>query len=371
MATPLRQLWPHEAADFTPWLADNIDLLGDALDMTFDVVETEAPVGGFSADLVAVNEAGETVLVENLLNPSDHRHLGQLITYAAGRGAAYAVLVAESFRDEHRSALGWLNDITRDGFGFFGVEVAAWRIADSPPAAQLRVVVEPDNWRRTVRAATDDGINATYARFWAGFLPRLHEAEPRWRGIKTPQSQSWMQFKSASPSVKYQPRFRRSRLVAQAYIDTTDDASTRELYDRLHKQRHDIEQAFGGELLWSRLDGHRASVIDALYPHDVNVEDRDTWPALWEWLVLTMGRLANAVNPYSTATEHLTQQRAPIRWLGGQQTPRCGVNPGSPNPGRFTAEVRLRDFVGFGAVVGVWGEMARGSRARNAALPAG
>lgn len=296
VATPLRQLWPHEAVDFTPWLADNIDLLGEALDMTFEEVDTEASVGGFSADLVAVNDQGETVIVENLLDGSDHRHLGQLITYAAGRGAAYAVLVAESFRDEHRSALGWLNDISRDGFGFFGVEVAAWRIADSPPAPQLSVVVEPDNWRRAVRAA-DTGRKAIYAQFWAGFLPRLHDAEPRWRGTRAPQRDNWMQFRSAAPAVKYIARVRPSTLTAQAYIDTGDDTTTSELYDRLHEQRHDIQAVFGGELLWNRLDGRRASVINTNYPDDVNVEDRDTWPALWEWLVPTMGRLANAIDP--------------------------------------------------------------------------
>ena len=297
VATPLCQLWPKEAIDFTPWLVDNIDLLGDALDMTFDdEPEPEVSVGGFRADLVAVNDQGETVIVENFLNPSDHRHLGQLITYAAGLGAAYAVLVAESFRDEHRSALGWLNDISRDGFGFFGVEVAAWRIADSPPAPQLNVVVEPDNWRRAVRAA-DTGRKAIYAQFWAGFLPRLHDVEPRWRGTKKPQRENWMQFKSAAPGVKYIARVRPSTLTAQVYIDTGDDTTTSELYGWLHKQRHEIEAAFAAELSWNRLDGKRASVINIDYPNDVNVEDRDTWLTLWEWLVATMGRLANAIDP--------------------------------------------------------------------------
>lgn len=296
VATPLRHLWPHEATDFTPWLADNIELLGDALGMALEVVKTEASVGSFSADMVAVNDQGETVLVENLLNPSDHRHLGQLITYAAGRGAAYAVLVAESFRDEHRSALGWLNDISRDGFGFFGVEVAAWRIADSPPAPQLRVVVEPDSWRRAGRAA-DNGIKATYFQFWDGFLPQLHDAEPRWRGTKTPQPCNWMQFKSAAPSVKYVVRVRPTRLTVQAYIDTGDVTTSSELYDWLHEQRPDIETAFGSELSWNRLDGKQASVINTDYPNDVNVEDRDTWPELWEWLVPTMSRLSNAIDP--------------------------------------------------------------------------
>lgn len=296
VAAPLRQLWPNEAIDFTPWLDENIDLLGDALNMALEEPKTEVAVGGFSADVVVMNELGETVIVENFLNPSDHRHLGQLITYAAGLGAAYAVLVAESFRDEHRSALRWLNDISRDGFGFFGVEVAAWRIADSPPAPQLNVVVEPDNWRRAVRAA-DSGRKATYAQFWAGFLPRLHDAEPRWRGTKTPQRENLMQFKSAAPGVKYIVRVRPSVLTAQAYIDTGDDTTTGELYGWLHEQRQDIEAAFGAELLWNRLDGKRASVINTDYPDDVNVEERDTWPTLWEWLVLTMGRLANAIDP--------------------------------------------------------------------------
>ena len=77
---PLREMWLHEAADFTPWLADNIDLLGEALDMVFEEVTTEAAVGGFSADVVAVNGDAETVLIENLLVSSDHGHVGQLIT---------------------------------------------------------------------------------------------------------------------------------------------------------------------------------------------------------------------------------------------------------------------------------------------------
>ena len=297
VATPLCQLWPKEATDFTPWLAANIDLLGEALDMTLDEEpETEASVGGFRADLVAVNDQGETVIIENFLKPADHGHLGQLITYAAGRGAAYAVLVAKSLRDEHRSALRWLNDISRDGFGFFGVEVAAWRIGDSPPAPQLNVVVEPDNWRRAVRAA-DSGLKATYREFWAGFLPRLHDVEPRWRGTKKPQRENWMQFRSAAPGVKYVVRFRPSVLTAQAYIDTGDDTTTSELYDWLHERRPDIEAAFGAELSWNRLAGRRASVINTDYPNDVNIEDGDTWPTLWEWLAATMGRLANAIDP--------------------------------------------------------------------------
>lgn len=298
---PLREMWPHEAADFTPWLADNIDLLGEALDMVFEEVTTEAAVGGFSADVVAVNGDAETVLIENLLAPSDHGHIGQLITYAAGLRADYAVLIAESIRDEHRTALGWLNDNARDdGTRFFGIEVAAWRIGDSVPAPQLRVAVEPDDWRRAVRATSDNtGRGAAYASFWTGLLPLLHEAEPRWRGTKTPRPEGMLSFKSAIPSVKYLPRFGRSGLNIQAYIDSGDTQSTSEIYDWLHDRRDDIEQAFGADLAWHpSTDNRRAAYIEAPGPHDAQVDDTDTWPELWAWITPTMARLADAIDPH-------------------------------------------------------------------------
>ena len=295
---PLREMWPHEAADFTPWLADNIDLLGEALKMSFEEVETEAAVGAFSADVVAETDRGEWVLIENLLAPSDHGHLGQLITYAAGIGADHAVLVAESLRDEHRTALDWLNTLSEVGTAFFGIEVSAWRIAGSPPAPQLRIVVQPDNWRRTVRATTTTSLlKATYAQFWAGLLPHVHEAEPRWRGTKTPRPEGMMSFKAAIPSVKYLTRAARTRLTAQCYIDTGDPGTTREVYDHLHAQRDAIEEAFGAPLKWRQLDGARASTIDADYPDAVNIEDRDCWDDMWAWLTDAMGRLAAAIDP--------------------------------------------------------------------------
>jgi len=296
IATDLRELWPNEATNFTPWLADNIDLLGDALGMTLEEPETEVSVGGFSVDLVAVNDQSEKVVVENLLELSDHGHLGQLITYAAGLDAAYAVLVAKSFRDEHRSALGYLNEISRDEVGFFGVEVAAWRIADSPPAPQLNVVVEPDNWRRGARAAAS-GRKTIYTQFWAGFLPKLHDAGARWRGTKTPSRSNWIQFKSLKPYVKYNARITTSSLLVVAYIDTGEHASTSGLFDWLHNQSHEIEADLGTEVVWNRFDQGRASVIKIYYPEEISIDDSDSWPTLWEWLVPTMVRLAQVIDP--------------------------------------------------------------------------
>ena len=149
---PIRNVWSKEDKDFTPWLADHADILGEALEMDLVHEGTEVSVGQYSADLVFREESTEKIIVvENMFGDTDHDHLGKLITYAAGLKAGYAVLIAPEFRSEHRSALNWLNTISADDFGFFGLALKAWRIGGSSPAPQLWVEVQPDNWSRSVR----------------------------------------------------------------------------------------------------------------------------------------------------------------------------------------------------------------------------
>ena len=168
----IQQVWSDEPRDFTPWLAENAALLGDALGMNLRHEATEAAVGRYFADLVFVEEEnGDRVVVENLFRDTDHDHLGKLITYAAGLEAAYGVLLAPKFLDEHRSALNYLNSISKDEYGFFGIVLEAWRIGDSLPAPRLRVDVKPDNWSRSVKAQQSARLSKrelAYQRFWGG-----------------------------------------------------------------------------------------------------------------------------------------------------------------------------------------------------------
>lgn len=115
----MRSVWPKEAGDFTPWLAENVELMSDALGMEFELEGQEVSVGGYSADLVLRDRSSDAVVVvENMYGSTDHDHLGKLITYAAGLEASYAVLLTEAFRPEHRSSLNWLNKISTEGCGF-------------------------------------------------------------------------------------------------------------------------------------------------------------------------------------------------------------------------------------------------------------
>ena len=145
---PIRRVWPDEARDFTPWLVDNIEQLGDALHMKLDVLRREAPAGRFSLDILATDSKGNKVAIENQLAGSDSSHLGQLLTYAAHFDARTLVWVSPRFHDVHYTAIDWLNRWLGDDIKVFGVEVSAIKIGNSAPAVEFRPVAFPASWRQ-------------------------------------------------------------------------------------------------------------------------------------------------------------------------------------------------------------------------------
>ena len=142
----LRDVWPLEDKNFTPWLAENLNELGEELGLTLESPRTEIDVGQYRLDILAEEAEGGKVAIENQLGWTDHRHLGQLLTYAGGVEAEYVVWVAGTFTAEHRAAIDWLNRLNPEKVWFFGVEVRAIRIGYSNPAPDFRVVAAPKDW---------------------------------------------------------------------------------------------------------------------------------------------------------------------------------------------------------------------------------
>ena len=296
---PLREVWPDEARDFTPWLAAHPDHLGKALQMDLELEGDEVAVGPFSADVVFRDaNTGHRLVVENLLEPTDHDHLGKLITYAAGLEAHWAVLVAKSFRPEHRSALNWLNSLSGEGSGFFGIEVHAVRIGDSPAAVQLDVVVEPDDFSRRARAGMKrsgervvSDWNAAYVDWWAEFLPEFHQAHPGWSNAQTPKPANWINFPTGRSDVKYGLSFAyptgatNYSLRADVYLWEGEPA-----YQALEAQRAALDDACTLELQWEPLENAKASRV-AAYLDPVDPADRESWPQYRAWAIETLGEL--------------------------------------------------------------------------------
>lgn len=143
----LRKVWPHEALDFTKWLSSpaNLNMLGEAVGVELELIETESSVGSFNVDIYAQEAGtGRKVIIDNQLEETNHDYLGKVITYAAGKGAQVIIWVVSHARDEHRQAIEWLNEHTDNDFGFFLVEIELWTIGDSKPAPRFNVVEQPN-----------------------------------------------------------------------------------------------------------------------------------------------------------------------------------------------------------------------------------
>lgn len=151
----LRSVWPHEALDFTPWLADNIDLLADAVGLDITVDETESSVGDFNVDIYA-SETGtdRKIIIENQLGDTDHDHLGKLITYASGKSADVIIWVVKHAREEHKAAVEWLNAHTDDKIAFFLSEIKLYRIGNSEPAVKFEIIEHPNDWAKEIKRRT-------------------------------------------------------------------------------------------------------------------------------------------------------------------------------------------------------------------------
>ena len=288
----LREVWPDEARDFTPWLAseDNIKLLADTLDMALEVEAQERNVGPFRADILCKDTSTDQwVLIENQLERTDHNHLGQLLTYAAGLNAVTIVWVAEGFTDEHRAALDWLNEITNDEFRFFGLEVELWRIGSSMAAPKFNITSKPNDWASTVNRATrliDSGelteTKQLQLEYWTN-LWKLHAergsalrgsaARPRhWNNFSVGRSHFWL-----ATTVNTQQHSIRVELSCRG--------SHADAYFHLLKQDQvEIESEAGNTLEWQELP-NRKQIRISLSTSISDPTDKSDWPKQHTWLL--------------------------------------------------------------------------------------
>jgi hypothetical protein len=300
---PAREVWPNEARDFTPWLLANGDHLAEALGTELEFRVAEHPVGGFSLDLMGRDLARNNVLiVENQLGGTDHVHLGQILTYAAGTDAATIVWVATAFREEHRQALDWLNEKTVEDVRFFGVQVSVVRIGESPPAPVFEVVAKPNDWQKQVRTAarstSTTGKAEQYRRFWTRYLERVRTEHPTWGRRSTPQPANWMRFSSPIPGTEITPSFAaHDRLRHELYIDNGDAEDNARLFNELLTHQAEIEAAYGRPLEFEELVSRRACRV-AEYAEG-SVTEESAWASYIDWFVDCGVRLRRALATFS------------------------------------------------------------------------
>jgi hypothetical protein len=302
----LRKAWPDEAKNFTPWLAEeeNLTLLGDMLGLRLELEAVEKQVGPFSADILAKDiVSGKWVLIENQIEGTDHRHLGQILTYAAGLDAPIVIWVAKNFREEHRAAVDYLNRISDEDHLFFGLQVELLKIGESAYAPSFSIVAKPNDWSKQSAAAkfaVDDVLSPTqalYREFWGALIQKAAGIYPA-LAARTPYKGNWQtgeRIGSGSGfSVDANASFASgSRLRVEAYIS---GASAPLAFEQLCERKSEIEHLMGQELSWEPLQGHEKRI--ALYmPGTQNKEDKGQWDAQHKWLLEYWPKITEIFRP--------------------------------------------------------------------------
>lgn len=279
-----KTVWAHEAHDFTPWLLEHSDDLARELGIDIELSVSEHPVGKFFLDLLGQDLThGCPLMVENQLTITDHDHLGKLVTYAAGTEARTVIWIATDFREEHRSAIDFLNELARGDARFFGVRLGAVQIDDSLPAPLFSVVAKPNDWAAqtstAARATTLTGKGALYRQFWSRFLERLQTEHPTWTSAKVPQPQNWISMPAPLTGCTFDTSFAaKGRLRHGLYIDSGDGDANATIFGALLAQRELIEQRYGGPLEWEELPERRACRIAEYGVGDaVNVDEHEQY----------------------------------------------------------------------------------------------
>ena len=286
----LRDIWEHEARDFTPWLAGNLNVLGKALSMDLELEGQEVPIGGYSLDLLANDlDSGDKVVIENQIEPSDHIHLGQLLTYASWFDRpTTAIWIAESFRKEHRKALENLNQRTDLEILFFAVVVEAIQIDDSRVACNFKPIVIPTKWPKAKKRQTTKSIlvnGKLYKKFFQALIDDLRENHQFTNTEDVRETNTW-EFLSGAKGFRFCAAFYQhedGRPCIEAYIDM-DKENNKELFDVLYAQQKTIETNIGSRLVWERQDDKSTSRI-RLYRDGSIESSKEKLEEIHTWMV--------------------------------------------------------------------------------------
>ena len=287
----LRDIWPNEAADFTPWLAkeENLAFLGETLHMELELEAQEINVGDFRADILCQNiDNGTQVLIENQFGVTNHDHLGKILTYSAGLDARTIIWIAEEFRDEHLAALNRLNEITDNDFRYFGIEIKVWQIGESARAPQFDIVSKPNDWRRTMSRGAQRVESEELSerqvqniKFWTELREYMNQKGCQLQ-CPSPGRWNYLMFGIGRSGFNMDPWVGRQKQEIGIRIYVKGQNATAHFH-LLMEKREEIESEFGEPLEWDELPDHDSSRI-SLHKGDTDPGDETDWSNQHEWL---------------------------------------------------------------------------------------
>lgn len=296
----VRKLWQHEQYDFSTWLAreSNIEYLNEILGLTLVEIDKEVFVGPYRCDIVAKDEtSNDVVIIENQLEPTNHDHLGKIITYAAGLNAKYVVWIVETAKEEHRAAIEWLNNNSSKDVNFFLIEIHAYQIGDSDPAPKFEIIEKPNDFTKKNKSSSNNGeLNKTQSErliFWEQFNEILIE-RGRPFNVRKATTDHWYDVSINSGKA----HIAITLVNKDGFIGIEINIpNSKELFDELYEQKEAIESDFGTKLVWDRLDNKRTARIK-YHISGLDFDDHSNYSELSNTVIDTVIKMRKAFKKY-------------------------------------------------------------------------
>jgi len=300
----LRSVWGHEALDFTRWLAqeENITLLCEELDIEIESIKPEESAGRYSVDILASEvDTGRKVIIENQLESTDHKHLGQILTYASAHDASIIIWVVKDYTEEHKQAIDWLNRHMPEQISFFLVQIEVWRIGESDPAPKFNIISQPNYWAKTIKSAASQEkgnpseLKLQQQRFWQSFKDFVNKSGNKFAINlgKTPRPQHWYEisFGTSKALISLTFNTRQNQIGCGLYIHRDEN-----FYRKIEVDTMAIKEELGQDIEFLDLPDRTAFRI--LKPYSGDPTDETRWPEYFQWLNDQAGKFQKVFKRY-------------------------------------------------------------------------
>ena len=280
----LREVWKHEATNFTKWLAkpENLEVLSEEIDIELSLIDTEYNVGRFNVDIYAEEPtADRKVIIENQLERTDHDHLGKLITYASGLDAEVIIWIVKEVLEEHQQAIDWLNENTNEKINFFVIRMEVWKIGNSEPAPKFHIISKPNNWTKSIKQSVQKSAltetKKLQLKFWNHFKQYAIENNLNLR-LRKANPQHWydLSIGRTDCNISLTVNSLKKELACEIYI-----SNSKETFDEFYNNKEEIDKSINA-LEWMELPTKKASRIKKKTKGDFRNENK--WPTYFEWL---------------------------------------------------------------------------------------
>ena len=300
----LNEFFINEAQDFTPWLQENIELLGNTIGIDIEDADTEVPIGNYRLDILATESGSDRkIAIENQYGTTNHKHLGQIITYMAGINAEIVVWIAENFNTEHIAAINHLNQISNENIAFFCIKPRLIKIGNSEPAIEFVIITKPDEWEKQLKSETklsDKGMK--YKMFWTALIEKYKQEHPEYKYGRAYPTRSYIIMSYGGSGTEYAVRLRKGSIFITLYNRYDSKPDPHELIDAVLSRKSEIEEKLGSKLKIEKKENIKSTYAEIKYLKDVNIltiseeEKADLIDWVIEWMPKFKETLQQVIN---------------------------------------------------------------------------